>query len=118
LNKLAIGQVNKGKRISDSRQVKYLDLLKTPLEYWNEEVINLTLKDIERFEKALISNKIKSKFKNRPYASNTKADMRIILKVYLKNRGVDEKLFNWLDSSITKKTPDYLSENEIEKFNE
>lgn len=116
LDKLSLGQVNKGKRVSESRQVKYLDLLKTPLEFWNKDVTSLTLKDVERFEKSLISNKIKSKFKSKPYTQNTKSNMRVAIKIYLKWRGVDEKLFNWLDSSVKNQTPDYLTEQEAERL--
>ena len=36
LEELELGKVNKGFKVSESRQSKYLDLLKLPLEYWNK----------------------------------------------------------------------------------
>ena len=36
LEELELGKVNKGVKISEARQSKYLDLLKLPLEYWNK----------------------------------------------------------------------------------
>lgn len=115
LDKAGTGQVNKGKRISEDTQAKYLDHLKISLGYWNKETKNLLLKDIEHFEKDLISNKIRSKF-DKPYSSNSKANIRETTKTFLKYYEVEEKLYNWLDCSIKLKTPDYLQEQEIEKI--
>jgi integrase len=119
LNDLALGKVNKGKKISETRQLKYLDLLRTPLEYFNKPISKLILKDMEAFEKALSSDKLKS-YKKEPYAQSTKSDMRRLLKIYLKwklgNTDKFRKLTDWLDTRQTKRTPDYLSEEQIEKM--
>ena len=36
LDELALGKVNKGVKISESRQSKYLDVLRTPLEFFKK----------------------------------------------------------------------------------
>jgi integrase len=117
LDDLGLGKVNKGKRISETRQLKYLDILKIPLEYFQNPISRLTMKDIENFEKALASDQLKS-YKNKPFASSTKADIKKALKVYLKWKLGDSenyrKLTDWLDIRETKRTPAYLSESEIE----
>ncbi len=65
LEELELGKVNRGIKVGESRQTKYLDLLKVPLEYFNKEITNLKLKDIENFEKGISSGKIKSPLKNK-----------------------------------------------------
>lgn len=118
LNDLEIGKVNKGKRIGETRRLKCLELLKPVLEYFNKPTSKLTVKDVEDFEKSLISNKLKSR-KKRPYSDNSKKDMRIGLKIYLKWKLGEAKaleLAGWLDTRVANKTPDYLSEQEIEKL--
>ena len=117
LEELELGKVNKGIKISESRQVKYLDMLKISLGFFNKPENKLTMKDIEGFEKAISSGEVKT-VSGEPYAQNTKVDMRRALKVYLKwklkERGI--KLTDWLDTRGVKKTPDYLNEQEIVKL--
>ena len=115
LEELELGKVNRGRKISKTRQLKYLSLLKCPLEYLEKNVEKLTQKDIESFEKALSSGKIKNKF-GKEYEHNTKVDIRIALKVYLKWRLKDKALLlvDWLDTRREGKTPYYLSEKDIE----
>ncbi len=117
LDDLGMGKVNKGRKITEARQIKYLDTLRRPLEYFGKPVSKITLKDVEAFEKALTSNRIQS-YKKKPYELSTKADIRRLLKIYLKWKlGNSEKfrrLTDWFDTREVKKTPDYLSENDIE----
>lgn len=119
LNDLGLGKINKGKKISETRQIKYLDILKTPLGFFNKPMSKIALKDMESFEKALSSNKIKS-YKNTPYAQSTKADMRRLLRIYLKwklgNTERFRQLTDWFDTRVVKRTPDYLSEEQVEKL--
>ncbi len=119
LNDLELGKVNKGKRISKVRQLKYLDILKIPLKFFNKQTSQLTLKDIERFEKALNSNEIKT-YKKTPFTLSTKSDIRRLLKIYLKWKLGDtekfRKLTDWFDTRVPTKTPDYISEQEIKKL--
>ena len=114
LEDLELGKVNKGMKISESRQSKYLDILRIPLEFWNKPENKLTMKDIESFEKALSSGEIKT-IKGEPYSNSTKVDIRRGVKIYLKwklkEKGI--KLTDWLDTRGVKKTPDYLKEQDI-----
>src|SRR6266852_7096167 len=81
---LALGKVNKGKKISESRQTKYLDMLKIPLEFFNKPTGQLTERDVENFEKALSGDVIKSRLKKRGYSHASKVDIRKALKIYLR----------------------------------
>jgi integrase len=115
LEELELGKVNRGVKISESRQSKYLDMLKVPLEYWNKPENKITIKDVEVFEKDLSSGKIKS-IKGTAYSSSTQVDFRKAIRIYLKWKlGVDKglKLTSWLDTREVKKTPDFLKESEI-----
>src|SRR3989344_5530020 len=115
---LELGKVNKGKKISLIRRLKYIDSLKVPLFFFNKSFETLTLQDIERFELALSSGIVHSN-KQIAYAHNTKVDLRRALKIYLRWRiGKEQadKLTDWLDTRDIVKTPDYLTEIQIEKL--
>jgi integrase len=119
IEELAMGKVNRGRKICEGRQAKYLDSLRLPLEFFNKPIERLTLADIERFEKALSTDVIQSRQKGKPYALNTKVDIRKAIKVFLRWRlGVirAQKLAGWLDTRDCFKTPDYLAEAEIERL--
>src|SRR2546425_206615 len=116
---LALGKVSRGRTISESRQTKYLDVLKVPLEFFNKPTIRLTARDIERFEKALRTDQMQSRLKQAPYAHATKVDIRKALKIYLRwRRGEAEsvRLAGWLDTRGQSKTPDFLKEREVERL--
>ena len=118
LNDLELGKVNKGKKISSRTQLKYINTLKSPLEYLNKPLNKIVLKDLEVFEKDLSSGKLKSK-KNKPYSHAVKADIRISLRMILRWKLGEEKankLTDWFDCRDIDKTPDFLSEKEIEKL--
>src|SRR2546426_1546933 len=65
---LALGKVNRSRKISESRQSKYLDLLKVPLEFFNKPTNRLRTKDIEQFENALSTDRIQSHLKRAAYS--------------------------------------------------
>jgi len=113
----SIGQVHKGFKISDRRIMKYLSMLRLPMERICIELKALTIKDIEQFERELSTNKILS-IKGKPYAEVSKSDIKKCLKIFLKWKLGDKsvKLVGWLDVRSPVKTPDYLSELEIEKL--
>lgn len=118
LHDLELGKVNRGRKVSVGRQLKYLDLLKVPFVFWNKPISELDLKDIEKFEKAISSDQIIS-YKNKPYSHESKRDIKIALKIYLKWKLGDSKateLAGWLDTRRITKTPDYLKESEIVKL--
>ena len=119
LSDLDLGKVNRGRKASDLRQIKYLYLLRIPLELFNKEIADLQISDVGAFERALSSGKIKSHFTGKEYSHATKADLRQALKVFLRWRLGQAKaitLAGWLDTRVKKKTPDYLKEMEVEKL--
>lgn len=119
LGDLGLGKVNRGKRISPQRQLKYLFALRVPLEFFNKRTSEVTLEDIENFEKALISGELCTKDRRKPYAHSTQVDMRILLKIFLRWRlGAAKASFltNWLDTRYRQKTPDFLKESDLERL--
>lgn len=119
LEECELGKVNRGFKISESRQAKYLNMLRVPLEFFHKPSGALKMADVERFEKALSTDQIISRQKRKPYAHATKVDIRKALKVYLRWRLGQAKaisLIGWLDTRDQEKTPDYLSEHEAEQL--
>jgi integrase/recombinase XerD len=119
LNDLELGKVNRGRKISKARQLKYLDMLKNPLEYWNKSIEDLDSADIESFEKDLTTDKIFSKRKKKPYSTESKRDIRIAVKIFLRWKLGEAKaieIVGWLDTRRTNKTPEYLKESEVDKL--
>ena len=119
IEQAAVGKVNKGRRISDRRLCKYLDMLKLPLEFLNKPIPRINERDIERFEKALAGDQIISQSKGMPYAHATKTDFRKGLKIFLKWRlgaAAAIPLVGWLDTRDKPKTPQFLSEQEVEQL--
>ena len=119
LDDLSLGKVNRGKKIPSARQLKYLQALRGPLEFFNKPTVRLTLQDIEYFERALGSGKICNWFNGKPYAHSTQVDMRMLLKIFLRWRLGPTKataLAGWLDTRYRPTTPDFLSEAEIERL--
>jgi integrase len=119
LDDLALGKVNRGKKLSPERQLKYLHALRTPLEFFHKETRRLTLRDIEEFERALCSGQLCTRLKGKPFAHSTQVDMRILLKIFLRWRLGPARasfLTDWLDTRFRPKTPDFLREAEIERL--
>lgn len=118
LEELELGRVNKGVKVSEARQSKYLDVLRIPLQFWNKPDQRVTLKDVETFEKALSSGELQSN-RGREYAKATKVDIRRALTIYLKWRLGNEtaaRLTDWLDTRGVRKTPEYLKEADVLKL--
>lgn len=115
LDELALGRVNKGKKISESRLCKYISMMKMPLEYWNKELEKIKLDDIKKFEKDLTAGKIERSIGGE-YSDNSKVDTKKGIKIYFKWRlgGKSLDLVGWLDTRPPVKTPDFLKEEEIE----
>jgi len=108
IDKARLGQVQQGKKLSERTLSKYLTLLKHSLEIIKKETGKIKKEDIERFDKKISKENLKSV-----------ADYRRCLKIFLKWRlGEDKtkKLAGWLDTREKKKTPDYLTEQEIIKL--
>lgn len=116
LEDLRSGRVQRGKRLADARVVKYISIMRLPLEYF-KDLENLNLKKVEKFNKDLATDVLKSRF-GKPFLSSTKADILSMLSVYLRWR-LGKKaipLTDWFDRRVKKKTPEYLSEVEVEKL--
>lgn len=108
VEKAAIGQVQQGKRLSDRTLSKYLSLLKRSLEIINKPTSKITKIDIEAFDKKLTSEGLSSI-----------VDYRRSLKIFLcwkLGEDKSKKLAGWMDTRDKNKTPDYLSEKEIDKL--
>jgi len=119
LEELELGKVNKGVKVCEARQAKYIDSLKISLEFIGKPCTQWILKDVEEFEKALSSGKVKSKIKNKEYTLSTKIDLRRVLKIYLRwrlGKAKADKLTDWLDTRACHKTPDYLKEEQVERL--
>lgn len=118
LEELELGKVNKGRKISSSRQCKYLDVLRAPLEFFGKPVEKISLRDVEAFEKALSSGGLQSR-KGAPYGHATQVDMRRALRTFLRWRlGATKalKLTDWFDTRDRFKTPDFLKEADVERL--
>jgi site-specific recombinase XerD len=119
LRQLELGKVNRGRKISASRQLKYLDLLKVPLEFLNKATARLTAADLERFEQALSTGQIISRLYGRPYRHSTQVDLRKLLRIFLRWRLGEVKalpLTGWFDTHDQTRTPEFLTEAEIERL--
>lgn len=112
----SIGRINLKKKIKTNRLLKYIDGIKIALNFF-QDFDNITLQKMEKFNEDLDKDKLTQKNKE-PYADSTKADIKKILKIYLKWRVPDkyDELTNWIDTSVKEKTPEYLTEKEIEKL--
>lgn len=118
LDELELGKVNKGHKISSSRQCKYLAVLRAPLEFFAKPADKLVVRDVEAFEKALTTGELRSN-KNKAYGHATQVDMRRALRTFLRWRlGAAKagKLTDWFDTRDRFKTPDFLKEAEIERL--
>ncbi|MFH1365584.1 MAG: site-specific integrase [archaeon] len=118
IDELELGKVNRGKKISEGRRSKYLDLLKTPFEFWNKELEKVTNEDVEKFEKKLTKGEIKS-IKKKEYSKSTQSDIKKAIKIFFRWKLGESKsleLVGWLDTRNPMKTPDFLKEQEIEKL--
>lgn len=121
VRELGLGKVNRGKKISESRQLKYLDGLKPLFIFFDKPIGELLVSDMEKFDLALSQNKI-TRVDQKSYSEETKRDLKKMLKIYLKwkfktNPAYYAELTSWLDVRLTvKKTPQYLNEVEIEKL--
>lgn len=121
LDDLGLGKVNRGKKISSERQLHYLNGLRLPLEFFNKATRQLTIRDVEAFEKALGSGQLRNKCTGQPYAHNTQVEIRKLLKIFLRWRLGPARalvLTDWLDTHYRSKTPDYLKEVEVERLYE
>jgi len=79
-----LGRINLGKKISQSRLLKYLDILRIPFVYFKKDTAKITLKEMEQFDTDLSKDKIRNKQTGKPLSQNSKVDVRKLFKIYLK----------------------------------
>ena len=108
IEKAKIGQVNKGRKLSEATISKYLTLLKKSLEIINKPTSKITKEDLEKYDKKISKEDLKS-------VADYKIDLQIFLKWKLGKEKTD-KIAGWLDTRKKNKTPDYLTEQEAEKL--
>lgn len=99
--------------------MKYLYALRPPMEFFNKDTSLLTLRDIEHFEKALSSGQVCNRANGTPYAHGTMVEIRKLLRIFLRWRLGSAKalaLTDWLDTHSRPKTPEFLTEAEIERL--
>ena len=119
LEDLELGKVNRGRKISAAAQLKYLNVLKVALEWFDKPIGKLTVKDVEQFERALSADSVTSRSRAHPYSHATKIGIRKGLKVFLKWRlgqAKALKLAGWLDTRDKEKTPEFLTQQEVEQL--
>jgi integrase len=116
----SLGKINLRKKLCNSRLIKYLDILIVPFSYFKKPLKDITLKDMEKFDKDLTDGKIKGIKTKKAFSHESKADIRRILKIFLRWHLKGNKKFHdltdWLDTSQKRKTPEYLSEEEVLKL--
>ena len=108
IDKAKIGQVNEGRKLTERTLSKYLTLLKKSLEIINKPTSKITKADIERYDKIISKENLKS-------VNDYKVDLQVFLKWKL-GHNKSEEIAGWLDTRRKKKTPDYLSEKEIDSL--
>src|SRR2546422_11255693 len=84
INDLSLGKVNLRVKSGLQNQIKYLGALRVILEYCHKPTGKLTNKDIEDLEKALSTDKLKSKISGNAYSVETKAFIKKALRSYLR----------------------------------
>lgn len=89
--------------------IKYCEFLRLAFEKVNKDFSKITTKDMEAFQKWLSSSK---------YSPSTKAKINIQLRVYIRwlTPNKAESLVGWVDVRTPKKTVEYLSEQEVERY--
>ena len=119
VRELGMGKINRGRRLKDSAQAKYLLTLKVPLEFLNKKTEELKIADVENFEMALGADSLTSTHTQKPYQHATKISFRKALRVFLRwklGEAESQKLAGWLDIRRKDKTPDFISEEDIKKL--
>lgn len=90
-------------------------MLKTILRTYKKPLGSMTKKDMQEYIERLTNDKIRKK-DGQPYSDTVKSDFKIFLKSYLKFRLPKKyvELTDWFDVRRKKRTPDTLTEKEIE----
>jgi len=116
LKDLELGKVT-GKYVGNSRKIKYLDMLKPILLFFNKPTSKLTAKDIDKLALAINNNKIKRK-DGKAYSLVSKEDLREMARNYINWKINNEEAVRVLRVKKPRKTPtpDSLTEAQVEKL--
>lgn len=111
----SIGQINKGKKISEVRRRKYLDMLTIFFSNISQPLSKFSKRDMENFIQNLETDKI-LKHNKRVYSENTKQDVKLVLRAFIEWRfpKKSSEMTSWFDTKIKKTTPEVLSEEDVE----
>ncbi len=108
-----------GQQVAEITIQRYIESAKYPLEFLLKQKMLATLgpKDTERFVKALMNDKLKSAT-GKPYAESSKVKIRDLVCKLLTWKGLGPDVTNILKVKVKlkKKTPNYLTEQEIKKM--
>ena len=123
LRLLANGEIT-GKNVGERRQVKLIDMFALFFKHCKKQSSILTKEDLRKFKEDLFNDKIRKENGN-AYSDETKEDCTETIVRYLEVK-YPEKMSKWASPTMpfrkwfviraTKKTPEYLSEDEIEKL--
>jgi len=121
LRLLANGEIT-GKPIGERRQVKLIDMFSLFFKNINKSSATFTKEDLSKFKELLLNDKIRKENDN-PYSDETKEDCTETIVRYLEI-AYPEKVIKWASPTkpfrkwfvirASKKTPEYLTEQEIE----
>lgn len=117
LRLLSLGEINKGREVTERRQIRILYNLSLVLSQIKNPVDKWTKEDIRNFITRFQNDKI-LKVNKEPFSESVKVDIKIQLKSYLKWRLPKKysELTDWISVRLKKKTPDFLTESEITKL--
>lgn len=123
LRLLALGEIS-GKVIKERRITKLTDMFILFFKNFNKPLSKATMEDVRKFKEDLLNNKIRKENRNQ-YSEDTKEDVTTTIVRYLECE-YPKKVMEWASPTKSfrkwfivrspKKTPEYLSEDEIEKL--
>lgn len=123
LRLLANGEIT-GRPIGERRQVKLIDMFSLFFKNIKKSSATLTKDDLSKFKEYLLNDKIRKNNDN-PYSDETKEDCTETIVRYLE-LVYPEKVIKWASPTkpfrkwfvirASKKTPEYLSEEEVKKL--
>lgn len=118
LRLLSLGEIS-SRPVGETRQKKILDMLIIFYKNLKKDPDKITLDEMRDFKENLMKDKIKKENK-KPYSEATKEDITGAIVKYFEWRLPDQfakwKLRKWFILKFKKKTPEYLSEDEIQKL--
>ncbi len=113
---LSEGGVNKGKRLTPSTQLRYLDILKDPLTFLNKPFSKTNKADWKRYDQHLEKRK---KRNGEVIKKSVKIKTRVQIRIYLGWRIGESKaleMTDFFDMREESNTPDALKQKDVKKI--